>query len=518
MPATGDAFRFRGLFRGVPAVVWLLTGTFAALLLLHTAITPLYRAPDEARHVDQVLALREARGYPPPGKEVLSQEVLGSYWAAGYAVEGPNGIGVPDPRTDKRADLPLKRSDAPDLGHAPAYKDVPPLRRPLAQLNQMTQHPPLYYAVGAAVLWVIPWDQDLPFPWVIGILRLLSVACLVLLPLLAFGVARRLGLAAPACVAASVLPLAVPQLAHVGSAVTNDSLLIGLMSVLTVALTFVATGDLSKRTAVYVGLLTAAALFTKAFALAAIPWILVAYGVALWRTRSRLAVGGAIVAGATSLLGGWWYVVNVLRYGSLQSEQTVQRNYREAPADFAPSLSAYLHHFGSFVSQRFWGEFGYLEIPLPSAFTTTCTVVVLALLVLGAVSVRPLLPGLSLLMPLLGIAAIMLAGTYGLYRKYAIFPGMQGRYLFPALVAVSVLVGAGLFFLTRRFAPLVALVLAGGCQFYGSGYELDKFWGGSLRAVAAWSWYPGFFVYVLCALLAAGVVAALGLMVREVPA
>lgn len=518
MPAPGDAFRFRGLFRGVPAVVWVILATFAALLLLHTAMTPLYRAPDEARHVDQVLALREGRGYPPPGTEVLSQEVLGSYWAAGYAAEGPNGIGVPDPRTDIRTPLPLQRSGAPDLAHAPAYKDVPALQRPMGQLNQMTQHPPLYYAVGAALLWAIPWDQDLPFPWVIGILRLLSVACLVLLPLLAFGTARRLGLAGPACVAAAVVPLAIPQLAHIGSAVTNDSLLIGLMSLLTVALTFVATGDLTKRTAVYVGLLTALALFTKAFALAAIPWILVAYGVALWRTRSRLAVGGAIVAGAVSLLGGWWYVVNVVRYGSVQSEQTVQRNYHEAPAGFTPSLSAYLHHFASYVSQRFWGEFGYLEIPLPSAFTTSATIVVLLLLVLGAVRIRPWLPGLALLAPLAGIAAIMLAGTYGLYQKYGIYAGLQGRYLFPALAAISVLVAAGLFLVVGRLAPLVALVLAGGCQVFGSGYELDKFWGGSLRTVAAWSWYPGFLVYVLCALLVAGAVGALALMVREVPA
>jgi hypothetical protein len=379
----------------------------------------------------------------------------------------------------------------------------------------MTQHPPLYYAVGAALLWVIPWDQDLPFPWVIGILRLLSVACIVLLPLLAFATARRLGLAPPACTAAAAVPLAVPQLAHVGTAVTNDSLLIGLMSLLTVALTFVATGDLSKRTAVYAGLLTAAALFTKAFALAAIPWILLAYGIALWRTRSRLAVGGAIVAGATSLLGGWWYVVNVLRYGSVQSEQTVQRNYHEAPAGFTPSLSSYLRHFASYVSQRFWGEFGYLEIPLPSAFTTSATVALLALLVLGAVSVRPLLPGLALLAPLAGIAAIMLAGTYGLYRKYAIFPGLQGRYLFPALAAVSVLVAAGLFLVARRFAAPVAVLLAAGCQAYGSGYELDKFWGGSLRTVAAWSWYPGFLVYLLVVVLVGGALASLALATRE---
>jgi small subunit ribosomal protein S36 len=518
VPEPGDQFRLRGLFRGVPVVVWVLTATFGALLLLHTAITPLYRAPDEARHVDQVLALREGRGYPPPGKEVLSQEVLGSYWAAGYGVEGDHGIGVPDPRTDKRNPLPLTRAGAPDLAHAPAYKDVPPLQRPVAQLNQMTQHPPLYYAVGAALLWVIPGDQDLPFPWVIGILRLLSVACLVLLPLFAFATARRLRLPGPVCTAAALLPLAIPQLAHIGSAVTNDSLLIGLMSLLTVALTFVATGDLSKRTALYVGLLTALALFTKAFALAALPWLLVAYAVAFWRTRSRLAIGGAIIAGATSLLGGWWYVVNVLRYGSVQSEQTVQRNYPPAPAGFSPAMSAYVHQFAGKVSERFWGEFGYLEISLPSAFTTAATIVLLVLLVLGALWVRPRLPGLTLLVPLLGVAAIMVAGTYGLYRKYAMFPGLQGRYLFPAVAATGVLVACGLFVVTRRFAPLVGLALATGCQLFGSGYEVDKFWGGSLRTVAAWSWYPGDLVYVLVGLLAIGVVGSLALMVREVPA
>jgi hypothetical protein len=498
----------------VPAVVWVLTATFTALLLLHAALTPLYRAPDEARHIDQVLALREARGYPPPGKEVLSQEVLGSYDAAGYAVRGPNGIGVPDPRTDLRAQLPLQRADAPDLGSAPAYKDVPPLRRPLAQLNQMTQHPPLYYALGAALLWVIPHDQHLPFPWVIGILRLYSIVCVALLPLLAFAAARRLGLAAPTCVAAAAVPLAVPQFLHVNSAVTNDSLLIGLMSLLTVALTFVATGDLSKRTALYVGLLTAAALFTKAFALAALPWIVVAYAVALYRTRSRLAIGGAIIAGATSLLGGWWYVVNVLRYGKVQSEET-QVAFPPAPAGFHPSPVTYLRHFAGTVSTRFWGDFGYLEVPLPRAFTTAASIVLLALLVLGVLVVKPRLPGLALLMPLAGVAAIMMVGTYGLYKKYGLFPGLQGRYLFPALAAVAVLVACGLGAVARRFAPLVALVVASGAQLFGSGYELHKIWGGSLSAVAAWSWYPGFLVYVFVALVVAGVLGAAGLMVRS---
>lgn len=514
MPQTGDPFRFRGLFRDVPRAVWLLTGAFLALLLLHSALTPLYRAPDEARHVDQVLHLRHGDGYPPPGKEVLSQQVLGSYDAAGYAVRGPNGIGVPDPRTDQRRPLPYARSDAPDLGSAPAFRDVPPLQRPLAQLNQMTQHPPLYYAVGAALLYVLPGDQSIPFPWTIGILRLYSLACIALLPLFAFAAARRLGLPRPTTVAAAALPFAVPQLAHIGSSVTNDSLLIGTLSLLTVALTFVATGDLSKRTSLYVGLVAAAALFTKAFALAAVPWIVVAYAVALYRTRSRLAVGGLLVAGVTSALGGWWYVVNVVRYGKVQSEET-QVAFGKAPAGFHPSPTAYLHRFASDVSQRFWGDFGYYDLPLPRWFTTSATVAVLALLVLGALAVRPRLPGLALLVPLAGVAAIMMAGTYGLYRKYGFFPGLQGRYLFPALAPVSVLVGAGLGLLARRWAAVVAVVLAALAQAYGTHRELLGFWGGSLRTVAAWSWYPGPLVYVVTAALVACVLGAVATSARE---
>lgn len=511
MTEPGETFRFRGLFRGVPAVVWVILATFAALLLLHTAITPLYRAPDEARHVDQVLHLREGDGYPPPGKEVLTQQVLGSYVISGYAVPNPaTPIGT-------RRTLPLTRADAPDLGNAPSFKDVPGPTPPQAQLNQMTQHPPLYYAVGAAILWVIPHDQHLPFPWVIGILRLYSVACLVLLPLLAFATARRLGLAGTICTAAAAVPLAIPQLAHIGSSVTNDSLLIGTLSLLTVALTFVATGDLTKRTAVYVGLIAAAALFTKAFALAAVPWIVVAYGIALYRTRSRLAIGGLIVAGATSALGGWWYVVNVVRYGKLQSEET-QTAFPKPDPGFHPSHTAYLKEFGKQVSQKFWGNFGYYDLPLPRWFTTSATIVLLALLVLGVLAVKPRLPGIALLLPLGGITAIMVVGTYGLYTKYGFFPGLQGRYLFPALAAVSVLVATGLGLVARRFAAAVAIVAAAAAQLYGTHAELNGFWAGSLRTVAAWSWYPGFLVYVLCALLAAGLVGSLALSVREVPA
>jgi small subunit ribosomal protein S36 len=495
--------------------VWAVTALFGLLLVLHSVLTPLYRATDEARHIDQVLALREGRGYPPPGKEVLGQDVLGSYNLAGYARPGPNGIGVPDPRTDIRTPLPLLRSEAPDLGRAPSFRDVPALQRPQAQLNQMTQHPPLAYALEAAVLWAIPNDQDIAFPQVIGILRMLSVLCVLPLPLLAFNVARRLGVAEHAAVAASVVPLAIPELAHIGSSVSNDNLLTGLMSLLAVALTFVATGDLTRKTALKVGLIAGAALFTKAFALTALPWIVVAYGVALLRTRSRLAVGGTIIAGATSLVGGWWYVVNVLRYGSIQSEETLSRNYQPAPASFQASVGAYTEQFTDKVSTRFWGSFGYLEVDLPSGFTVTATIGLLALIVLGALSVKPRLAGLSLLTPLLGSLAIMIVGTYGFYKKYDLFPGLQGRYLFPALLGACVLVGCAFATLARRFAPLVALVVALGCHLYGVSVLLDKVWGGSVQTVVAWSWLPGWLTWSIMLSVVAAALAALALFARE---
>ncbi|MCW2499453.1 MAG: hypothetical protein JWN87_1129 [Frankiales bacterium] len=506
MPEPTTTFGLRALVRGVPRPVWACTALFGVLLSLHALLTPLYRAPDEARHVDTVLSLRDGRGYPPAGEAVLGTGVLGSYPAAGYSVPRADG-------GQSRAPLPLT-GPAPDVAAAPSFRDVTPPALATRQLNQMTQHPPLYYAAGAAALWLLPGDQDLPFPYVIGLLRLLSVLCLVPLPLLAFAAARRLLGDGPAALAAAAVPLAVPQLLHIGGSVSNDNLLTLLLGVLTVALVHVSLGDTSRRTAVTVGLLAAAALLTKGFALLALPWLVLAYGVAFRRARTALTSGA--LALALSALGGWWYVLNLVRYGELQPEETIDAAYPPAGPEFAASLRVFAEQFADKVSNRFWGNFGYLEVPLPSALTTGATVLLLLLVAIGLGRTRPRAAALLLLLPAVGIGTMLFAGTYDFYRDHGVFPGLQGRYLFPALVGLAVLVGSGAARLARGFAPAAVLLGALLGQAYALRVVVTSFWpGGALEALrhgASWSWAPAPVVVGLCAGAAVLGLAALALL------
>ena len=85
---------------------------------------------------------------------------------------------------------------------------------------------------GAATL--VPGFDDRSFVTQVGVLRLLSAALLLPLPLLAAAAARRLGAGPPVAIAAALLPLGVPQLAHVGASLNNDVLLV-LLGALSVA-------------------------------------------------------------------------------------------------------------------------------------------------------------------------------------------------------------------------------------------------------------------------------------------
>lgn len=488
----------RTVLRDVPRTVWLITALFAVLLSIHSVLTPLYRAPDEARHVSTVLSLVDGDGYPPSGKAFMEQAVLGSYLSSGYSAKLPPGSrpGVSPTRlAETRALLPLRRQDAPDLAATVPFDQVRP-QEISYQLNQMTQHPPLYYLLGAGLLQLTPGDEDWRYPYVIGLLRLLSTAMIALLPLLAHAAARRVFGPGPPAVAAAAVPLAIPQLAHIGSGVSNDNLMVLTFALLTVALAHVLTGDLSRRTAVIVGLFTAAALFTKAFGLAALPFVAAAYLAVLIRTRSRRALGAGLLAGLVSMVGGWWWVANVVRYGTLQPEPVISRAF-PARAGFDPSLRDYATEVATNIPVRFWGNFGYLELPVRVEFAAGATAGLVLLCIAGVLVCRPLSSGPVLLVPLLGTAAIMVVGTWGLYATYGIFPGLQGRYLFPAVPALAVLAGGGAAALGRRWAGPAVLAACLLMHLYGMRVLLRGIWQepgisqvDAIGTMLAWSYWP----------------------------
>lgn len=551
-----------GTWRARPAV----RGAVVALVVLqalvavsYAVVVPTWRAPDEPSHFDLVRVAREGAPWPvEAGDRRLHRQIEASYAPARFDLAG--------------------RHDEPPLAQAEA---VPRAQRPsFAELaddvadgagNGMFQHPPGYYAaaatVASATLTLTPGADAWSYDQVVLAVRLVGAVAVAGMPWLAFAAARRLGAGVPAALAAAVVPVAVPQLAHVAGAVTNDALLALAVGALTVAALQVAAGDLRARTGAAVGAIAAAGLLTKGFALFAPALVAPAVVLGGWRAHAagqpavmRRAAGSAALAGAiAAVVGGWWWLRNLAIHGTVQPSGIADF---EPPAGFEPSLVGWLADAAVQLPSSFWGQFGWRQADLPAV----AVVVAAAVMVTGigaavaggtAAGAGPggLRGGLPpdgtaaaggrldaalALVPTLAIGGIVLVGAWGYHTDTGLTPALQGRYLLGGVVGLAAAAAAGWGRLAgagRRermagreagwWLPLAALAGALALHATAGWTILTRFYGpanGStvadrLAALAAWAPVPRPALAVLAAaVLAAAAVSAWRLAAATSPA
>lgn len=469
-------------------MVWAVVALHGLLLLVLSVLFPTYRAPDEIAHVDMVLVVGQSQGYPEVGEQRISQRVVESFAVVRHE---PGGQAPPlhagdAPRRDRRqtfAEL------GPDVA-----SDVP---------QQMAAHPPLYYAAAAtalsAVTALVPPAYDWSFDQVVGFLRLFSAALVLPLPLLAYLVAARLGATRPVAVAAAVLPLGIPQLTHVGSSVNNDTLLALLVAGLTLPALGAARGDTTARTAVVAGVLGGLALLTKGFALFVPLWLAGVYVLAAWRGGGWRALrAGALAVAVATGVGGWWWIRNILTYGTVQPSGLASP---APPGEFAPDVGYWLSFYIQRLSRRFWIEPNLLPDGAPAAdLVATAVVVVLCLAAfVGHRRIRQRPADLAVVLgPLAGLGAIVTFGAWRVYARSGTPFAIHGRYLYGAVVglaAVAALGAAALLPARRRWLPLVAVATVLAVQVTAAGLALVTYWGPPglwwrVAAVLAWSPWP----------------------------
>ncbi|WP_250442534.1 DUF2142 domain-containing protein [Actinotalea sp. C106] len=407
----------------------LLTVCFGLLATCWSVLTPPFKAPDEPQHYNSVLRLMNGGGWPAPGAAYLTEGTVLATQEAGFDV-GLDALAVRAPR------------DAPSRSVVTAM--TAPFPAPITQsYDQMSQHPPAYYALGAGLLTVLgahdwAWDGQLLA------LRLLSVVLTVgTVPLIGLSVERLVG-SRPVALAASVIPLGIPQVAHIAGGASNDALttLSGSLVVYLVVRTM--TTPPGGRALLGLGAALGLGLLTKGFMLAAIPMValallLPAHGLG-WRRRT----GNALIALATAfVVGGWWWLRNLLLYGEVQPAGDPP-----LPAgDGQQTLRVFLYQASVRLSQTFWGSFGWLELEVPAWLVRSGnSLVLLALLgaAVWAVRRRRVGPMLALAAFPAGILGIVLVGGGIRHFHSGQFPGLQGRYLFCALVVLGIAVAAAL--------------------------------------------------------------------------
>ncbi|MBN1248254.1 MAG: DUF2142 domain-containing protein [Anaerolineae bacterium] len=246
-----------------------------------------------------------------------------------------------------------------------------------------------------------------------------------------------------ALAAASVIALN-PQFIYLSAAINNDIVasLTGV-SMLLACVTLVQDG-LRWPNTIILGGVSGLGLLSKLQIAFLGPVVTLAIFLAAWRARERTpwlpnAVRALTVAAlVVAFVSGWWYVRNVQLYGE-PTGMGVQREMWGG-RDAANNLWA----IGQGLPQLWaslWGQFGYGQTPLPGWMTTTMLLGCLICLA-GHLRWRHRLLGReTAALLLVAIALMTMAVAYYMAANPA---GAMGRFLFPVLPAFAILLVAGL--------------------------------------------------------------------------
>ena len=475
--------------------------------LAHALLNPYLQAPDELAHVDLIHALAEGETWPGVADRDIDDVFFGARAELGwekytYARSGP---------------------DAPARGERSSLDEFPD-RPDIDVVNPATQHPPLYYvavaSVSEAVAPIVFAVVDNTADRTLSLQRLVNVVALALAAYLTVAAVDVLGGGRRSQLLAGGMFLLLPQLVYIGAAVNNDNgLLLGFAATLALGAR-IATGDTGTRRAVLLGVVAAATAATKSFGVVAVGWAPLFYVPAWVRLRGgaqRVWRSALVATSVGVVLGGAWWVANLLRYG------TVQPRALEKPP--RPPLEGYDHGLFDWLGkylpnkvQSFVGDFGYLDAPVPSWIAWLVAAAGMTMLVWAVVVTwrRPRSQRwhLLLLVPFILVASALAAFNYVVVIEElgGRIAGAQGRYLFGAVPPAVALVGLALGRRTR-WLPGVVVVAAVAMQVIGLWTVLRAFYAGNtaidqLRAAAAWApWHPA--VSVGAAVLVAAALAAL---------
>lgn len=325
----------------------------------------------------------------------------------------------------------------------------------LESIQYEDHHPPLYYLL-ASLVYKLSGGELIA-------LRLFSVALGALVVCLSYAVCRRVVPEQPQ-VALGVMALIAftPQHLSMMASVNNDALAELLVAL---ALLWLIRFLHSESVTIWqLGLIVGMALLTKItiYFLA----LIVPLGIWLkWRreTQAPLALlqSVAVFALIAGFIGGLWWLRNIAVYGfpdflALGVHDAVVAD-QPRTADFIAQhgLAPYLAQLTSTTFKSFWGQFGWMALPLDSVFggwlyrgfalllLAGCTGALLARR-FGAAS-EPEQPRPRFHRPALIIlltTALVVALQFSYYNVE--FQQWQGRYLFPALIPIALTIAFGL--------------------------------------------------------------------------
>ena len=230
-----------------------------------------------------------------------------------------------------------------------------------------------------------------------------------------------------------------PMFLFISASVNNDALAALLATSAIFLIVQLVTRGVTKVRALALGVLVGLAVMAKVSNLALGPVVLSVFVYLLWKTRD---VKGLVIAGVLFLLPiaaltGWWFARNYQLYADpLAFNVWMQIAGGRAPQ----TLLGLVDEFQGFRIS-FWGNFGGVNVIAPEwVYTTLDIFSMLAVVGLVIGAVRRTLPFLSWI-----LAVQVIVVFVALVRWTLMTYASQGRLMFPAIAAISILFVFGLY-------------------------------------------------------------------------
>ena len=325
----------------------------------------------------------------------------------------------------------------------------------LEAIQYEDHHPPLYYLLASLVFKLSAGD--------LIALRLFSVGLGAAVVVLSCLIGRRILPSQPQ-IALGMMALVAftPQHLSMMASVNNDAL---AEVVVALALLWLMRYLNSENVPIWqLGLIVGMALLTKI----TISFLALVVPLAIWlkwrrqdeplQTLLRSIAAFALIAG---LMGGLWWLRNITVYGF---PDFLGLGAHDAVVADQPRTSEYIarHGFATYITQMtsttfksFWGQFGWMALPLDGVFGGWIyrgfALLTLAGLTGALQSLRPSLPampsaarsGVPRPAFIVMLATLLLVVAQFLYYNIE-FQQWQGRYLFPALIPIALTLVCGL--------------------------------------------------------------------------
>lgn len=414
--------------------------TFALLVLIHNAATPVFEAPDEVWHYAYTRWIAEGHGLPA----LDSDESGASQQAAQPPLYYFLAALVSRPFSD--TDLADILVHNPGFGYQASGTS--------ADNKNMLIH-------GEAERW--PWRGS---ALAVHVTRLTSLGLGLLTILATYGLAVETTRSEAWSLLAAALVAFHPQFVFISSVVSNDAAAAALSATALWAAARMLRRGASTLDIVLAGVITGLAALSKTSALLVTPMLGATVALATIRDndaravrwRSTLATLGAFAA-ITAMVGGWWYLRNFTQYGTplgliRHVDTPWGRPERASLGQLLPELPI--------VARSFWAAYGWGHVMWPDPvyaglWLGTAPLLVLAVFRVSQASakalrhrelaVAPFLPGAERgRLPLAGLwcVAWLLAVVAALLNWMQQVEAPHGRLLFPGLGAWAVLVSLGL--------------------------------------------------------------------------